>query len=857
MRIFHTFLVSGLLASSVAGADFENAKKLFNNRKYQTALTEFQQLDNSPNNLKKDMYIGYCLMKLKKYPEAINQFNLAFTKTKNPRHKSEALLAIAKIQETLGKQNEAMATYAKLMTMKRAHPKHVAFAIARLKKNYQLEQTVKRPCPGSGLGIYKSGRLAGIYNASTAVIFNTVTGKLYGIWGTDGIRLATPGAQPVSLWKISFRNPDKTESELNSSHIKLIKVTTRNNAERAAVILDITAEKGNYKADLQLEASLRKNSPEIRWKMNKIANRSQQGLWQVVFPQISVKPDGKPEENNLILPWRRGRLISGIGNAAFKQQYPGSSARFQCFALYNQSSLKGFYFSTDDTTGHEKEFRQTWNPVNNALTCSVTQFPANRGIPGNNYQMTYHVVSRPFTGDWYDAAQIYRAWWIKQPWAVKGNLTIRKDIPEWLKKTPVFLRFYARYSKKMTVEKNVKSAHAWNEFLHNQAAAGTWYHYAKFLEPCKHRVRYPVAEIQGYCAPAYPGLLEGLKKMTSWNIRPNVYLQSEIYNQYQSKEDAKYMFPALRVDPELKPILYEKESWIACRSTKRWQKRFLDMCKHVMDMGFWGIYLDTFGKNHITHECFNPKHGHPAGGGNFDTQAQLSLGRQVRKLIKGMNPDSYMGGEACTEIFVPVLDYKLNAMNTYPGQLPLERAMFGDYILSHGRTIRADNELNSCRMLASNFTEGMIPGRFFGQPFQSKPAQDFLRQMITYTNNSFEYLRGGKMLRPLELSPAPQTVTVIESVKRRKMQLPSILSAAYRSGKNNSVGIVLVNIGEKTGNISFKLTPAEYGFNKIKIQQMNENGQYREIASTSSPYVIKSNLKPLSIAFYKLQGEVR
>jgi tetratricopeptide (TPR) repeat protein len=853
MRKNYSIIVYLSLALSVAGANQDEAEKLFKARKYKDALTIFKRLDNKPGKKNAGMYIGYCLMKLKRYPEALNQFEQVKAKRGvHPRHKSEALLAIAGIQEITGRRNDALQTYSKLLAVRGAHPKHIIKAQSKLKNAFPAERSKDRPCPARGYGIYQSGKLIGIYNSLTAIIFDSSTGRIYGVWGDKGNRIITPGSQHISLWKLFFKNSRKEEIELSDSSVQKVKISTKRDSKGATVILDLFAKKADCKANIKLEISLQKNSPELSWKMIKVQNKSQMRLWRIVYPQLSVKVDGKPSDNDLMQPWRRGRLVAGLENVSSKQQYPGSSARFQCFAFYNRTSLNGTYLAANDTTGHEKEFKQSWNSINNALICSFIQFPADRGIPGNDYAMTYSIITRPFKGDWYDAARIYRAWWVKQQWAAAGTLRNRSDIPEWLKKTPVFLRFYARHSKNKTIEKNVQSARDWSKLLKKQATAGTWYHYAKFIEPPASRNKYPVAEYYGYCAPPYPGLLQGLKEMNTMNIRSCVFLQSEIYNQFYSSKDAEYMFPALRVDENTKPRLYVNERWVACIHDKRWQKRYLEMVEHLLDMGFWGIYLDTFGKNKIDHECFNVKHGHSAGGGNIDVRAQLILGRKVRSLIKRTNPDYYMGGEACTEIFVPILDYKLNAMNTYPGQLPLERAIYGDYILSHGRTIRMNDELNSCRILASNFTEGIIPGRFFGSAPKTPKARQFLKKMIDFTNNSFDYLRSGEMMRPLSLSPKPSLISVVEGVKRRKMQLPVILSAVYRSSRDGSIAIVLVNIGDKTKELAINIDPARYGFKTVKIQQMSQAGHYSDMGTIGKSTEKKIKIAPFDINFYIL-----
>ena len=48
------------------------------------------------------------------------------------------------------------------------------------------------------------------------------------------------------------------------------------------------------------------------------------------------------------------------------------------------------------------------------------------------HELPYAITIKPFEGDWFDAANIYRNWAVPNAsWLKKGKLSERKDIPDW------------------------------------------------------------------------------------------------------------------------------------------------------------------------------------------------------------------------------------------------------------------------------------------------------------------------------------------------------------------------------------------------------------------------------------------
>ena len=514
-------------------------------------------------------------------------------------------------------------------------------------------------------------------------------------------------------------------------------------------------------------------------------------LFAVDFPRIAFNLPGTSGNCSVVIPWRRGRLIPLADLTTAKiQEYPGSSGRFQLVALYDRVKGKdGLCLYCDDGRALDKMLIETYIPAYEVMNFRVQSYPKNRGVAGNDAETEFTTRVALFDGDWYDAAQIYRSWWLQQKYASRGPVWKNPDVPDFLKRAPLWLRFYTRKKTGDSAEHALDLGTKWHEFLPDAVFPATHYHYAQFSEQYK---QYPAAEYYGYCAPLFPGLKEAIAKMRAMNIRTNVFLQSEIVNQHDERNAAIRKTAALDEKGEMRTYF---GNWqLCCRRDDVWLKRYLEMTDYLLDEGFSGLYIDTFGKRRIGRECFAKDHGHDVGGGNANDQRKM--GELVRDRVKAKNREFYIGGEACCEFTVDLLDYKLNATNGYNNMIPLERALYGDYIVSHGRVIRGNVALTDRRLIALDFVEGIIPGRFFNYPPTDPAERKFLKDVVDLTKQTLDYSRFGKLLRPLRFAEEPETISF---VAEGKLNTAAWHDNVFRSCRDDSVGIVVaaLNPGEQ------------------------------------------------------------
>jgi len=108
--------------------------------------------------------------------------------------------------------------------------------------------------------------------------------------------------------------------------------------------------------------------------------------------------------------------------------YPGVTMA-QFLAYYNDRA--GLFLSCRDTEGRIKLIMPVHRGHGLRLgLCHVGDWPR-RG----ERSLEYDIVLGSFAGDWYEAAELYRQWSLKQPWAAEP-LCRRRDVPAWLLDSP-------------------------------------------------------------------------------------------------------------------------------------------------------------------------------------------------------------------------------------------------------------------------------------------------------------------------------------------------------------------------------------------------------------------------------------
>ncbi|MFH1905048.1 MAG: DUF6259 domain-containing protein [bacterium] len=634
----------------------------------------------------------------------------------------------------------------------------------------------------------------------------------------------------------------------------------------------------NGALDVEVTVTLQKDNPLSFWRIN-IQNRSKvYGIWQVFFPIIKVASiDETPEDDYFMFCKDRGRLIKNPYNApkGFRHglhvdgSFPGTlDMQFQ--ALYDESGI-GLYLAAYDDKYYFKRFRAIQDSENNTIEFKFGHNPPNMGYPDENYSLQYDMVIGVFSGDWYDACQIYRKWAIKQPWCKKGPLITREDIPTWYKEAPVMLKNNSPGGEP-AIALNRDHFLEFLEFT-GVSLPSIWYEWPKCIPAMTafrivgggttHNGNYPKIS-------SIPGFAEACKTISEAGGYPSAYVCASIYDQGRNNNApyAKWAEPYVCRDVNLKLMYYPKlPVWLMCTSAEEWQNRIKDICVAlVKNENVKGIYLDTLdgGGPH----CFNTSHGHSHGGGNYRGLGERKLAKKVRDAIKSIDPKVFITGENPADFMIDVIDGMLYSYTYFPGFIPVPMfaTVYNDYIPRYGRTAHFFNKDSFYWETGSLFAEGAQMGRMridtdsITEP-KYKEEATFLKRLINYYKKEVggNYLCYGQLLRPIRFSK-PDTLPVASFKFERKFEeevkLKALFGGVFKSATNEDICIFIVNASNKKVEFSFNLDCKKYNVpsnKEVKVCKVSETGDRKSLKTCGEIFEYSDTIGARDIIMLELK----
>lgn len=182
--------------------------------------------------------------------------------------------------------------------------------------------------------------------------------------------------------------------------------------------------------------------PGTRWNIT-LDNNTGLNIVDIQYPYIVVRRDS---QSSLLSPFYAGKLLKNPapetlgpdspnvwqfsvenGNSS---HYPGGNiAQFLAYGL----GRSWLYVACEDPHANVKLIKTTYRPPGIRLGFAhVGDWPRN-----GSRTLEYEVVLRCVTGDWYDVAELYRSWSLRQRWGTP--LHRRTDVPAWLLDAPAYI----------------------------------------------------------------------------------------------------------------------------------------------------------------------------------------------------------------------------------------------------------------------------------------------------------------------------------------------------------------------------------------------------------------------------------
>jgi len=543
--------------------------------------------------------------------------------------------------------------------------------------------------------------------------------------------------------------------------------------------------------------------------------------------------------------------------------YPGGRGQMQLAAYYEKTGDAyypdvrpgaGLYLATHDDALYPKLIFCTPQSRRGALLFEIAHHPDDSARPGLAHRPPYPVVLGGFTGDWYDATQLYRQWAVTARWSRPGPLAGREDVPTWLKEMTAMIRADVRKADQETVLPLLAPM--------REALAGTlgiqWYFWSAWEKR---------PDTTGYAFPARPegppgfeAIVAGLQAQ-AMAVFP--YMNTRLWNDGEGDEVTPWLMR--RQSGE---TFHEGHAAHPCVQTAFWQDYLTKACRELAQRyAPMGIYLDQgaeaqFGGHPNWQGCHHPDHGHPRGVTRDMVQAEYDRVERIYRAAREARPDVVLCGEGNAECFNDIVSNKLIHYEIWPGAVPLFAAVYHDYVTAYGRTALLvgkdpSDPIPAMRIgwqLAMGNQIGRVWTGAIGAQHADKPHYaehlDYLRRATVVRQRFPAFLCVGRMLRPPFVDGALPTITTNEFLRLdHRVTLPAAVGSTWQAA-DGSLGVLWTNMSRQTVELVFWIDPA-LAPGKALERAYDDGGMAADTAL--GPQVRRIALPPLGIAFYTLR----
>lgn len=319
-----------------------------------------------------------------------------------------------------------------------------------------------------------------------------------------------------------------------------------------------------------------------------------------------------------LYPGCMGHVVTNpcTDKATFRGNYSSMHCVMPWEAVWDERRGTGFYVGAHDPKGGAKTVALTGSSARSAVRLALTHRLAWDGAhPGAASEMSGTIHWRPFTGDWYEAALVYRDFVREHAvWYPKMGPEGRVSTPLWFKKLGYVVRTYGWAD---TAVADVKTC---QDYLGVPVMAH-WYHW--------HQI--PFDNDYPHYFPTKPGFEDGVKRIQAMGAYAVPYTNGHIWDMHdRGAEDWQFSSVGAKGACMKRDGTFYTERYRSvetngervvfapmCPASQVWHDKVGENCDKVVNgAGLNGYYMDQVGA-FATIDCRNPAHGHPFGGGSW------------------------------------------------------------------------------------------------------------------------------------------------------------------------------------------------------------------------------------------------
>jgi len=579
---------------------------------------------------------------------------------------------------------------------------------------------------------------------------------------STGRELVAPDPE-ACLFRLGLSKPGETPGEpfrLTSRSAESVAYSVADNG--AAKTVTVTFERLDGRAlEARCTVSVGPDEECILWHFS-LRGSEPLILEEVQFPVVVLRPlAGDAPGDAFVAGHVKGGLYRGpsrwrAGTALDFSQPGPLAAQLGCY--YDAGG--GFYSATRDGAGCPKglDFRRTPSGLEyvwKRYCHHATSAP---------FELGYAVAQAPFgsqdaakPADWRDAADLYKAWALRQPWCAR-TLAERDDLPGWLKRGPAMVRFRRRheyidsrlehhrdwYAQPEAIEGWLRDY--WHEHFGDVpliVAFWGWEHVATWVAPryfppypSEEGLRRRVEAVRG--VGGYPFFWpSGYQWALTYGEQPD---GSFLHDDREAFE--KTAAPHARVTRD--GSLFARRDWwlrggtngMLCRGDAWSRQRLDETAVELVRRGASAIQIDqvVFGCGPKERGvCYSTEHDHPPGPGPWFTESFAEQLRSMGEACRQLDRDVFLGFEGAQEFHLQQIgiqdyrDFEIYWQPHLPGQTPAPvfAYLYHEFVplfQSNPEGFRGKPTRGNQLMMAYCLVNGQMPHLVPHWPLKASPA---------------------------------------------------------------------------------------------------------------------------------------
>lgn len=579
------------------------------------------------------------------------------------------------------------------------------------------------------------------------------------------------------------------------------------------------------------EAFLSSEQNRISWK-TRVVNRSDRwSVMKVTYPQCLAQGfDTIYNSSNSGTVKKRQTSRTCV----YKGKYPtGTTQNMAYSALYNpvameeaEGSFNGLYMGIHDPDGVPK-FMTSAAAAQSRCTLLSTECTATyQKHAGNSYTLPGFMVWQRFSGDWFDATEIYRDFVHTQS-AWLHTLRGRPDSPQWFRENPVWIMHF--------MPNENPDANPFPITLREKYSdkdPRDWYRLAvKFRQEIGVPVGYhlynwhwvPFNNDNPHYFPTHHDLKEGMRELKKAGIRVVPYMAGYSWDMcdrrggdYRFQQEA---LPATAKDVKGEPIFTSYASTEPtgqavrfarmCPTTTTWKNEVRQVVRKLYtDFGMDGIYLDVVSTAY--EQCCDETHLHEPGHGSFWRKG-------YEELIAGLRADApaefAMVSESTSEVYSGSLDGMLSWVWVQINGVPAFPRVYGGRTGIFGRVI-TPNKRDDNAYFRYNIAEALVYGQQLGwvhPEVVDDPVQfPFLKKMAKLRWDNAEFFTEAEMLRPPVIEGRMELLNCEAFLRGQIWNHEKLVMAGAWEDTAGVRKLFVINAGETEAEVTLSVFEKEY-----------------------------------------------